>query len=253
MGNLKHLEHYFNLANTAPQDMSLNTRLIYHYASKPYDNLLTLKQQADRGILDEKQRKVMEERDASAAHRGIEAYSGHVSFFFDRPPFGMMLRNFNPNHIFWRDGATVYEHIVDAANLEPDVGWVVHSTPLDLFFYDWFWKGRPSSHPGHAKIVFQLRNMIKKLQGNTGTGVDDLLRVIARYKGITAGDFKAGFEHEVYKSSPQFQKKWYAPRVRHLNIFVKEPIEVLKVRPIRLQRNFQPNRPVMRVTQKTQS
>lgn len=251
MGNLKHLEDYFSLASVEPKDLSFNTRLIYHYASKPFDMLLTGKQQAERGLLTEEQRKDMEAKDASAAHRGVEAYSGHVSFFFDRPPFGMMLRNFSPNHVFWRDGATVYEHIVDASTLEPDCAWQVHSTPLDLFFYDWFWHGRPSSHIGHAKLVFQLRNMIKKLQGNTGQGVDDLLKVIARNKGVTYTDFKAGFQHPIYKSSRQFQKKWYAPRVRHLNIFVNEPIEVIRVRPIKLQRNFSPQRPGMAVTQKS--
>lgn len=248
MKNHTELAHYFTGATATAADYPEKTRLIYHYGYKPYDSLLTMRQQNERGLLDPVNQKRMEDLDASSQHRAVRNYSEHVSFFFDRPPFQLMLRNFAPNHIFWRDGGTVYEHVVDVAQIPQPMEWLVHSTPLDLFFYDWFWYKRPNTHPGHAAIIFKLRNMIKTLQGNTGSGIDSLAAAVAKYKNaqVTRADFIAGFKHPNYLENPKHKRTWYAPRVRHLNIYVDEPIPVLSVRPIKLQRNFQPNRPGLR-------
>lgn len=226
---------YWNQAD-APQAPTL----IYHYSSKPLSHLMTMKHQHDRGMLDENGVKKMNDLDASAKHRGQPPYSQHVSFFFDRPPFQLMLKKFRRDHIFWREGATVYEHVVDVSQLAEDTRWIVHSTPIDLFFYDWFWSGRPNTHVTHHKLVFKLRNLIKSINGDVGNDRASLEQVIQKYKGVTKQDFVKGFNHPEYQKNKSQQRTWYAPRVRHLNVFVDEPIPVKHTRAIKLTKGFQP-------------
>ena len=108
--------------------------LLYHYSAVPRTEL---KSQRAAGTLTQKELEARDRQDKLKLLPGL-SYVDHISFFFDPVPSVVLSRIFGITHPAWHTGSTLYEHLVDTADLEDRIAYEVVESVKKTELYDTF-------------------------------------------------------------------------------------------------------------------
>ena len=180
---------------------------LYHYNTKCFKELKTLELQ---GISDESI------NNKSTFWKHPDKYTKHISFFFDRPPFEFIIKHYK-NHDFYKPGMALCEHVINVNDLNDDVKYYVTESSIDQFLLDNLW----SNNELYKEYIFRnLRYYAKTFLSEQGSGLDNLINAIKKYKGRT----KEYFEKATKRHDFEEMKRLYAANVPHIFLYPSKGI-----------------------------
>lgn len=186
-------------------------RSLFHYSSKPLDQLLS------KNLMND------------VKYEKADEYGNNISFFFDPIPSKKIVSIFPPTHGFWKDGAVIYEHVIDASKI-PDRAilayWIAESKAklefMDKFIKDNNWVD------DNPELLARYKSELREMQlgsGEYGKNKSNLLPQIAKHKHQTENAFIAASKRSDFAENATK----YAANVPHLMLYVSAPIEVAYV------------------------
>ncbi len=198
--------------------------ILYHYGLTPYKNIFTIDQLIKRNIKNYSQEEIENMKRRSLWKKELFPYTEHISLFFDRIPFDLVVKEFYKNPVYQK-GNVIYEHQIDVSDINDIKGFEIVESPVKTFLLPLF--------PENEKLQsmwWNSLNFINKMQGNRGKTKEMLIRAIERYKGKTEYYF-----NEIVKSKnfSDNHRSMYAPGVPHLFLYVESgmltPFKIEKI------------------------
>jgi hypothetical protein len=199
---------------------------LYHYNTKPLEELYTLEKQKELGInLDRANMKIGKMSKMLTFKYDDYEYVKHISFFIDPIPLKLVREHFTLNRTFQSE-PFLYEHKIKLSEIEDNLlGYKLVETPIDNFYVDYFWdliwKFKSTENLG-KELYFNSKNMILKMLNYKGSDYSKLRDVVLKFKGATEKAYL-----NLVSNPNKFtdkQKGMYAPTVPHLFIYPKDGI-----------------------------
>jgi hypothetical protein len=181
--------------------------LLYHYATEKFETLKTRERQsplAKEDVKTEKQRSFEQYKKTKIMEPGY--YYEHISFMFEPPPLREMSRIFPPEHLAWRKGNKLFEHVVDSAKIGSFGFYVVESPEKIELFYDEALSLK-DYHIAHKRVIDENRYI--------GSGHTQLSRQSEKFLGTTHNLFRAIKTRSNYDDI----KLKYAATVPHVMLY----------------------------------
>jgi hypothetical protein len=109
------------------------------------------------------------------------------------------------------------EHIINVNELNDDIKYYVTESSIDQFLLDNLW----SNNELYKEYIFRnLRYYAKTFLSEQGSGLDNLINAIKKYKGRT----KEYFEKATKRHDFEEMKRLYAANVPHIFLYPSEGI-----------------------------
>lgn len=176
----------------------MNNTIFYHYSSKPFDRILTLRQQQKEGL---KIPYTVDELDArdefQTVFKKTIPYSRHVSLHIDPLPIEVVKKNFPAESPYFKN-RYLYEHIVDL-NEYPhnELLFQIVETDYDTLMVDFlFSENLWDNSDVYVKGYYRLRNLIKYFDGNKGETLNEFLISSDKYRGRIKSYFEKWVKRE---------------------------------------------------------
>lgn len=182
---------------------------LYHYSSKKYDVLKTLAKQAPMSAKEIK--KVQQESLEEYKRTKLMVpgyYYDHISFLFEPPPLSEMSSIFPPDHHTWRKGNSLYEYIVDSANIGQFNYHVKEMPEKTRLRY-------ATKSYGDGTEYYRKLKALTLDGGYIGKGSDQLDKCSLKFLGTTQDMYRA------IKTRPDYDnlKDKYAASVPHVALY----------------------------------
>ena len=195
---------------------------LYHYATRPYRNLLVSRNTVVRSEEDI-ERIVKEEK-----RQGLKnSYLDHISFFIDPLPRDLGSLYQEINHKFWRKGQVLYEHIVETQRL--CFAFELVETPFSLEFARNHWRDDFVEEGNRKQYDAYFREHAKALQRegllvNMGFNNGRLENAVQPFIGKT----RQAYIDALANDDPVVLANYYAPSVPHVLLYpAKDSLSVL--------------------------
>ncbi len=210
-----------------------NKTVFYHYASLPFDELLTLREQTKRNVSNVTKEELTE-RDSAAAFRGYPGSSAdYVCFLFEPAPIDLIAGKYPADHQTWAPGKKIWELTVELTDIDDDIPFFVSESKTAKILSQLLWPG--DSAPAFLKNwYFKLRTAIAKRQGEIGEGTEALHKIVKKYTGATRAEYANLLNSKEFNKIGSPLQQMYAPYVPHImlwpisgSLVVKEKKEII--------------------------
>jgi hypothetical protein len=201
--------------------------LLYHYGREPYREILSLRQQAERGITN-LSKKDLDDIGKKSKFKALPGSSAdYVCFFFEPVPLDLIGGQYPDRHKAWAPGTVLYEMTVDPDSLPPDVMFYVTESSIGNTIASLFWPGDNASDTA-KRIFFAARSAILGLTGNAGSGRGPLKTAMLKQEGLA----RAAYRELLNSMEGPDDYRWdmYAPGVPHVMVWTSNPIPVTSSR-----------------------
>lgn len=174
---------------------------LYHYSSKPFNTLWTLNKQVNMGLNVGKTKAELDATDAfNIKVQGTPPYSQHISLHIDPLNIQFLEENFPKDSPYFRNGHTLYEHIIDINDIVEPFKFRLVETPLDNIMNEWLIPDILWNVDAYQRLFYMARALFKNAQGTQGTNRNALIKAITPFQGKILGYFINWVNSEEFKT-----------------------------------------------------